>query len=231
MREIAQSHSKIQTYDECPNKYKLIYVEKSYASDTDNPYFIKGQKLHKQLEDYVVSKLANDPSLVLKMSIASRNAVPIIDKLIKRYKDYYPESKICVDKEFKKLSWFNKAAYYRAIVDFLAKDNNHAILLDYKSGKVRPYDGWGGQLHLSAWLIMELFPKIQKVTSAYLYLEHKHTVSITLNREDLPALRTHFQDKYTEINSDEEFLPKRNPHCMYCNATPKQCKFKRIKEL
>lgn len=231
MKELAQSHSKINTYETCPRKYQLIYVDKSYKEDGDNPYFIKGQRLHKQLENYVVSKLADEPDMAKGMSIASRNAIPIVNKLMAKFPDYYPEQKICVDKNYNKLAWFSKDAYYRAIIDFLAMSKVEAVLLDYKSGKVRPYEGFGGQLHLSGFLMMMLYPKLQRVTSSYLYLEHKETITITIGRSDVMELKNHFEDKYKEINSDEEFKPKRNEFCMYCNATPSQCKFKRIKEL
>jgi len=228
MKKLALSHSKINTFDICPNQFKLMYIDKTYEQDSDNPYFVKGQKLHKQLEDYVVAKLSDEPTEKLPMSAASRNALPILDKLIKIYPDYYPEQKICLDTKYNKCAWFdNKKAYYRAIIDFLAMSETEAVIIDHKSGKVRDYDEFGGQLHLTAFLLMMMFPKLTKVTSAYLYLEHKQTVKIILTRDDLPALKKHFEGKYVEINSEEEYAPKRNSYCNFCRAKPHQCKFKK----
>lgn len=232
MKSLALSHSKINTFEICPRQFKLQYIDKSYPFDNDNPYFIKGQKLHKQLEDYIVAKLAKDDSMIPKFSAAARNALPILDKLMAHYADYYPEQKLCLDKSYKKVAWFdNKRAYYRAIIDFLGVNETEAAIIDFKSGKVRDYSGFGGQLHLCAFLLMMMLPKIQKVTSAYLYIEHKQTIPITITRDDMPKLKKHFENKYIEINSEEDYEPKRNAYCGYCLATPEQCKFKVRREL
>lgn len=231
MKSLALSHSKINTFEICPLQFKLQYIDKTYPFDDDNPYFIKGKKLHQQLEDYVVEKLSGEEPTV-KMSAAARNAVPIINKLMSQYPDCYPEQKLCVDKNYKRAAWFdNSKAYYRAIIDFLAMSKTEAVVIDHKSGKVRDYDGWGGQLHLTAFLLFMMFPKLQRVVSAYLYIEHKQTVKVELTRDDLPKLKKHFEDKYIEINSEEEYKPKRNAYCGYCRATPEQCKYKVTKEL
>lgn len=231
MNNLALSFSKINTYDICPRQFQLQYITKTYPKDDDNPYFKKGQRLHKHLEDYVVDRLAGKDPDAKKIAAASRNALPIINKLMDKYDDVYPEQKICVDKNYKKIGWFDKAAYYRVIIDFLALGEEDAVILDYKSGKVRDYSGFGGQLHLSAFVLFMMFPRLKKVTSAYLYLEHKQTVSITIYRKDLEELRQHFDDKFIEINSDEKFEPERNDYCRFCLASGYQCEFKVKKEL
>lgn len=227
MKSLAMSHSKVNTFELCPRQFKLDYIDKAFPFDNDNPYFIKGQKLHKQLEDYVIAKLSGDDKNIPKLSAASRNAIGIIDKLMSRFKDAYPEQKLCVDKDYKKCAWFdNSKAVWRAIIDFLVMNEVEAVVIDWKSGKVRDYAGFGGQLHLTAFLLFMLKPKLQKVTSAYLYIEHKQTVQVILTRDDLPALKKHFENKYVEINMEEDYEPTRNQYCGYCKATPEQCKFK-----
>jgi len=232
MKELALSHSKVNTFDLCPRQYKLQYIDKAFPFDGDNPYFIKGQKLHKQLEDYVIAKLSGDDKNLPKLSAAARNATGIIDNLMAKFPDAYPEQKLCVDKAYKKCAWFdNSKAYWRAIIDFLVMSETEAVVIDWKSGKVRNYDGWGGQLHLTAFLLFMLKPKLEVITSAYLYIEHKQTVPVKLTRDDLPKLKAYFEAKYIEVNSDTEFEPKRNQYCNYCQATPTQCKYKVQREI
>lgn len=231
MKSLALSHSKINTFDLCKLQFKLQYIDKTYPFDDDNPYFIKGKKLHDQLENYVIEKLSGDEPTV-KLSAAARNATPIINKMMDKFPDCYPEQKICLDKNYKRAAWYdNSKAYYRCIIDFLAKNKKAAVVIDYKTGKVRAYDGFGGQLHLTAFLLFMMFPKLEKVTSAYLYIEHKQTVTITLTRADLPALKKYFEDKYVEVNIEEDYDPTRNAYCNFCRATPSQCKYKVRKEL
>jgi CRISPR/Cas system-associated exonuclease Cas4 (RecB family) len=232
MKTLALSHSKVNTFETCPRQFKLQYIDKDYPFDSDNPYFVKGQKLHKQLEDYVIAKLSGDDKNIPKLSAASRNAIGMINNLMAKYPDVYPEQQLCIDKNYKKSGWFdNSKAHWRAIIDFLAMSEEYAIVIDYKSGKVRDYAGFGGQLHLTAFMLFMMKPKLQTVISAYLYLEHKQTVKITLTREDLPELKKHFENKWAEINMEEEYAPTRNQYCNYCSARPDQCQYKIKREL
>jgi len=227
---IALSHSKINTFNGCPRQFFLQYISKVYPKEGDNPYFIKGNRIHKELENYVVWLLGDKQGDQPKMGDEAKNGLPIVNRLMSKFDDCYPEQKLSMDDKFKKVGWFDKKTRWRVIYDFLAMKNDLAMVVDYKTGKVRDYAGFGGQLHLGAWVLFNIRPEIQTVNNAYLYLEHKHTVSIKLERDkDMNKLTDHFLEVFDTINSEKNFDEKKNKNCYFCLATPEMCSQKKAK--
>lgn len=226
MSHIPVSWSKINQFNLCPLKFKTQYLDKTYPDESDNPNFIRGNNLHKQLENYALAKIrgaANLPALAPEAA----GVKPIIDKLIDTHPIAVPESKICLDKDWKPVSWFdNSVAYFRCIIDFLAINGPQCVCIDYKTGKVRDYDTEGGQLHLTAGAIFALYPEVNDITMAYMYLDHKQTVKKKFNRKEAPQLQGYVIDAFDKINAEEAFSPKINDYCYFCKLTKDQCKYK-----
>jgi len=234
---IALSYSRLSQYEECPRRFQLNYILKAFPVEQDNPYFIRGNAIHKQLEMYALDAYVKSQGMdskvkVPKLSDASKTATKIVDNLIKTHDSIEVEQQLCVDKEWRPVSWFSKPtiAYYRVIVDLLAINaaGRSAMVIDWKTGKVREYDDKEtGQLHLTATTMFELMPEIDTIKTAYLFVDHRQSIARTFRREDLPQMKKPFIHAYNEVNSDEDFEPTPNPHCTYCPATKKQCPYAR----
>ncbi len=229
MQKIALSYSRLSNYEQCPRQFQSKYITKTYPDDSDNPYFIRGNKIHKQLDEYVkamamaTETFSNFPDL----SPEAANAVGIIESVYSNYTDIWSEQQIAVDENFNEISWFSKAAFYRVIYDLMAINGDKALLLDWKTGKVREYDDKPtGQLHLAAAICMAIKPEVDEVTTAYAFLEHKHTLAKTFYREDLPDMLEPFQKAYINVNDDKEFKPTVNKYCYFCKIDPSECEFK-----
>ncbi len=226
MSHIPVSYSKINTFKLCPLKFKAQYLDKSYPDEGDNPNFLRGNAIHKNLEDYVVARLAQrePPSLCKE----AKNAQPIVDSVLSSHETVSPEMKICLDKDFQLASWFdNSKAYFRCIVDLLGiRNKTHAIVIDYKTGKVRDYQEDRGQLHLTAGALFAMYPEIEHITMAYLFVDHKQTVKVEFTRADAPQLQGYIVDYFDEINNEKEFEPTVNKYCFFCKLTKADCKFK-----
>ena len=116
------------------------------------------------------------------MAAEAMNAVPIIDNIFETYTSVLPEQKLCVDDKWNKVGWFDYSAYLRAILDLVAFAPGRGLICDYKTGKVRDYDGYGGQLHLNAAMLFAIEEDIQILDVAYLFVDHKQTISVRFTR-------------------------------------------------
>jgi len=224
---IALSWSRINVYRGCPAQFKSMYIDKDYPDEGENPAFVKGNRIHKQLEEYVLWKRGEGKEP--KLCNEAANAVGIIDNYVEKAgaESVNPEKQIAVTHDWELCDWFERPdkLRFRAIMDmivFISLEEIHII--DWKSGKFRPYASGIGQLHLSANILFALYPKVQKIVNAYLFVEHKKTEKVTFLREDHAKIRAKFDLEYTVINEDKEFEPKKNSYCFFC-AIKEGCKY------
>jgi len=223
---IALSFSRLSDYEACPKKFESKYVNKTYPDDSSNPAFVKGNAIHKQLEDYVAFLRGEGPEPT--MGQFTEHVVPLLKRLYKSGNgQMFPEKQLAVDYDWKECTWFSKpdVVKYRAIIDCLIFPNSEELLIiDWKSGKVRPYeDGPTTQLKLTAAMLFSLYPKLERITSSYIFVEHRETVMVKFVREQLDGLKEAFNDAHTVVNQDGEFAFKKNKYCNWCLIPKGQC--------
>lgn len=231
---IALSWSRLSDYQQCPLKFKLKYLDKNAKFKEDesaSPHLVRGSNVHKALENYVVQKTSNG---ALEVKITSLPEVettkPFVDRFINNYEQVIPETQIAINKDWQRVEWFAKDAYYRAIFDLIAIRKEDVAIVDYKTGKIREYDGGPsgmGQLHLSAGIALHLWPEIPKVTTVYAYVDHKQTLPKTFEQSDAAKIRQHFDNMHDTVNSDDKFKPQVNEFCKWCPATRDMCPYSR----
>ena len=154
------SYSRIATYCSCPQKFKIIYLDKLSPSSSFDFRYSKGITLHKTLENYFQSQIGT--------VIKEINYKEIIDSAI-TYKYFQPSSshncrlgesqkkqnKIFTDnvrficKSFPKnvkiiaveqeLKFEMNGISFLGIVDLIVRHENGELeIIDYKTGKIRP---------------------------------------------------------------------------------------------
>jgi len=217
---IALSWSRLNTYLECPMKFKSQYIDKTYPDDSDNPHFARGNRIHKQLEDYINFKRSAEETFGKPpaMSEESKNVVPIIDKVFQNFDHVFAERQLATDMDWNQCDWFAKptTVKYRCIIDGLAIRDAEGLSMDFKTGKVREYTADHGQLHLSSAMIMSTMPDLEKLKNTYLFVDHKQSISIEIKRADVQSEIDYFNEKYEEVNADEEFKPTKHKYCGFC---------------
>ena len=231
---IALSWSRLSDYQQCPLKFKLKYLDKDKKfkeDDSASPHLVRGKNVHAALERYVVQKTSNGELEVKITSIPEvENTKPFVDRFLNNYEQVIPETQIAIDQNWQRVEWFSRDAYYRAIFDLIAIRPSDVAIIDYKTGKMRDYDGGPsgkGQLHLSAGIALHLWPKVPDVSTVYAYVDHKQTIPKYFKQEDAPKLRAHFDSMYEIVNSDKAFKPKVNEFCKWCPATRDMCPYSR----
>jgi CRISPR/Cas system-associated exonuclease Cas4 (RecB family) len=217
---IALSYSRLSDYEQCPLKFKSKYITKDYPDDSNNPAFAKGTAIHKQLEEYILAKKSEKDKPL--MGQHAKNVVPMIDRLFENCTLVMAEKQLAVDLNWNQTDWFSKpdVVKYRAIIDMIAfYDSNTVLIADFKSGKFRDYsESETSQLNLTAAMIFSLYPDVNKVTSIYLYVEHKQTVKVEFVRSQLDELKEPFDRMYNVVQSDEVFAHKKNQYCAWCQV-------------
>jgi CRISPR/Cas system-associated exonuclease Cas4 (RecB family) len=233
---ISLSWSRLSDYNQCPRKFLLKYIEKSFPPEGEKSiHLIKGEELHKQLEDYVLAKNGHG-EMPIGFSPPVKDALPLVDSFFASGYTVYPEAQVSAGRDWKPLEWFDKKTMYRSIWDMIAMKPGTVFIGDYKSGKVYDYNT-NGQLHLSAAIAMERFVDATEIHTAYIYLEHKKTHKIKLIRDEefrtspTDALhkdvKHHFENEFEKVQVEKEWKPTPNEFCKWCPANKTQCQFSR----
>ena len=223
---IALSWSRLSTYKQCPLKFHLQFISKSFKEEEKSIHLIKGEQLHKQLEDYVIAKNGG-AAMPLGFSPEVRETLPYVDKLFSLYEQVHPEAQIACTADWKPTEWFSKDAGWRAIWDVVGLSPQTCFIGDYKSGRIYPYGDGYGQLHLSAVIALERFDTVPVVNAAYIYIEHRKVTPIRVTRKELPQVQDHFDKEFEKVQMEKNWDPTPNEYCKYCQATRAQCKFSR----
>lgn len=223
---ISLSWSRLSAFNQCPRKFHLQFITKSFPEEEKSIHLVKGEQLHKQLEDYVIAKNGGG-SMPLGFSPEVRDALPYVDKLFTLYTSVHPEAQVSAGQDWKPLEWFDKRTMYRAIWDVVGLRDITCFIGDYKSGKVYPYGSTYGQLHLSAVIALNRWPEVPEVNGAYIYIEHKKVTSIKVTRAELPKVQEHFEKEFQKVQKEVNWDPTPNEFCKWCPATKAQCQFSR----
>jgi len=223
---IALSWSRLSTFQQCPRKFHLQFITKSFREEEKSIHLVKGEELHKQLENYVLAKNGAQ-AMPLGFSPEVRDALPYVNKLFDLYDSVHPESQVACDINWRPAEWFGKDVAWRAIMDVVALRPQTCFIGDYKSGKIYPYGSGYGQLHLSAAIGLERFQDVPEINAAYIYIEHKKVTPIKVTRSELPAVRAHFDREFEKVQNEVKWEPTPNDNCKYCQATKAQCQFSR----
>lgn len=173
----AWSFSTLTTYEQCPKKFYHLKVAKD-AKDDDSSFASEGKEIHDAMFKRVLEGVPLPLPIRAYEAFAKRFAETEGSK--------YGELKLCLNNKFEPVDWFAKDAWVRAIVDLLiVRDDNTAILVDWKTGKRRL--DWS-QLQLSAAVLSQLMPEIEKFRLAFVWLREREMDSMELEKVALKGV-------------------------------------------
>ena len=231
---MALSHSRLSDFNSCPLKFKLKYMDKApnfqMKQEDKSIHLVRGDNIHKALEAYLLKRKAGEQNVPESSLAEVESTKPIIENLIDIFgiDNVHPEAQVSINADWKQVEWFDKSSYYRAIFDLISLGSNLALIGDYKTGKFKDYapDNGMGQLELSSAIGLSLWD-VDQIKTIYFYVDHKKTIQKTYTKADKNRLVDHFVKEHDKVNAEENFDPKSNQFCGFCEATKKQCKFSR----
>jgi CRISPR/Cas system-associated exonuclease Cas4 (RecB family) len=214
-KQTAWSYSRLNSFETCPKKFWHLSVKKD-VFEAESEHMRYGKQVHKALE----LRIGKTRPLPLNLRYLEKYA----SKLASAKGEKVTEQQLAIDSQFEPCDWFSKQTWCRAIIDLAIISPPHAVVIDYKTGRIS--DDFT-QLRLAGTLLMLHMPEIQTVDLAFLWTKEKKLTKDErlLHRDDIknvildlmPRLK-----KYEKAHRTESFPARPGGLCKkYCPV--KQC--------
>lgn len=208
---IAWSYSRLNSFETCPKKFYHTSVAKD-IKEKESEAMRYGSEVHKAIE----LRISKGTELPLHLS----HLEPIVARFANVSADVLVEQQLALNINMAPTGWFDTDVWCRAIIDYAAVKGDHALVVDWKTGKMN--DDFTQQ-QVAAAIFLMFFPKVNTVDMMYYWLkDKKHTVS-TLHRDDVKHVWSRLQKrikKYTDAHDTEEFPARPGGLCKrYCPVT------------
>jgi CRISPR/Cas system-associated exonuclease Cas4 (RecB family) len=212
-KQTAWSFSRLNSFETCPKKFWHTSVRKDVI-EPESEHMRYGKEVHKALE----LRVGKDKALPLHL----RHLEKLAGKLASSSGQKLTEQQLAIDNSFEPCDWFSKQTWCRAIIDLAVVNPPHAVVVDYKTGKIS--DDFT-QLRLAGAMLMLHMPEIHTVDLCFLWTREK---AITrdeqrLTRDDIknvildvmPRIR-----KYEKAHRTESFPARPSGLCKrHCPVT------------
>lgn len=169
------SFSRLKNYETCPRRHYEIDILKQWTEPVEPGGALDwGNQVHKGLA------IACRDGTPLPDEMA--NYQPWVDRVRRGPGDLYVEQKYAITRDFKKTSFFAHNVWYRGIGDVVRVNDDVALTLDWKTGKVQ-IDSV--QLMLMAQTVITHFPSVKKVRAEYVWLKDDTSSPEVFTRQDI----------------------------------------------
>ena len=222
------SFSKLSTFEECPAKAKFQYIDK--VRTPEKAVFIKGNKAHKILEEFIESKYQINPmSMNILVSYLKQLGITLTAKPKKELSNLSKMTKLIPVKTELKWGfsknwgvlndWFDSGVYCRMVVDLFVMTNDFLGVVDYKTGRM--YDHHKDQSSLYALGAMKYAAardnKAEEVRVSFLYLEHNAVETKIYNTNDMKEMEAEWTKRAETMLSAETLPENLGPACKWCD--------------
>jgi RecB family exonuclease len=213
-KPFAWSFSALGRYETCPKQYYHINVKKDVKDEYgDSEAGAEGNAIHQALFKRVTK---GDP-----LPLAFRQFESTAARFAAAAGDKSGELKLALDREFRPTDFFASDVYIRAIIDLLIVRGSHAIVIDWKTGKVKPDFT---QLALSAAVLSQYAPEIETFDIAFVWLKHKNVSQERYTKHDFKKIWADLIPRATRVEmaiKTSDFPLKPSGLCGYCPV--RQC--------
>lgn len=210
-----QSPSSIGTFKTCPRQYEAKYITKEVVF-MPTEHTIYGTRVHNALEVAIKGKQALDEEF--------SHLQPVVNACNDMPGTKYAETKYAVMVDGSYTHYSDKTALVRCIVDLVVIDGDVAMVIDWKTGKVKADDL---QLRINVVCIFAAFPRVNTVKTAFAYTKtgdlqaYKHDRKNTL---EMLASITHDIEGVRQAEENNQFKPTPSGLCKaWCDVTA--CKY------
>lgn len=214
-KPFAWSYSALTRYENCPKQYFHINVKKDIKDEYgDSEAGAEGNAIHAALFKRVTKGHPLPLPLRHYESLAARFASAPGDK--------HGELKLALNRDFEPTDFFASDVYLRAIIDLAIVRDKHAIVVDWKAGKIK--DDFT-QLAMSAAVLGQYMPELETFDIAFVWLKHKNISRKSYTKHDLKAIWADLIPRAQRVElalKTTDFPAKKSGLCRgYCPV--KQC--------
>lgn len=210
------SHSALSTFKRCPFQLYLAKIRK-VEQGPSHPAAARGIKIHDALDMYVQGKTE-------KLIKDVKNFREDLKKLRREFKLglIETEGKWGLDRAWAPCTWEDEQLWGKVIIDVLRREDNHARIIDYKTGKSRYNEVSHGTQMLRYGLATAMrYPDIDLFTTELWYLDENRRVTKEFSRSQLMVFLPGQTEKALELTECRVFIPKPDDFsCKWCNVSP-----------
>lgn len=228
------SYSKQESYYSCPNKFKLMYIDK-IKGVSENKALEKGTYIHLFLEKNISPSIKNINELnnfkfrlldeteqqeikKLCAQIKETDYFKKLFKIVKNAEIVYTEFGFSFDKNFNTIPEYKrtKDILISGYIDLLSVNGKNGLVLDYKTGKTKGQYQTYTQTELYALFMFKQF-NLEKVKCIYYYVEHDVVYTKEYTSIEIPVLQNKFKDLLLTIENTTHFKKKITKLCNWCD--------------
>lgn len=215
---MAYSYSGIKDFEGCQRRFYLTRVAKS-CKQSDTVTTTYGKQVHAAFEEYLRDGKPLDP----RFTHFEQYVAPL-----KGFSGrMLCEHEMGLREDFSPCAFDAEDAWLRGIADFISLDEEKGVARvgDYKTSKSSRYAD-PAQLELMAAMVMQHFPKINRVKGALLFVVVGDIIKADYTREQLPDILSRWVGKTEAIKRCLEvgtWNPCSSGLCKYCPAPPDKC--------
>lgn len=211
------SHSRMSTFQQCPYKFKLHYIDGIQGED--NPIskmaLAKGSKVHDLLEKYPKIETESKAFDVVEKFVRS----PVAEPYLKAILDEEPNKRefaFGLTKDFEPTDYNSDDVLFHGKIDLICTVNGMLNLVDYKTGKPKEQQEQDySQLILYGIYFFQKIPELERLRISFVYVEHDHENSLVLERKSIEGFKQQYLNLVEEIETSS--YPKREGYlCKYC---------------
>jgi putative RecB family exonuclease len=239
------SHSQLSTYETCPQKYKLSYIDKIEV-ETEGIEAFMGSRVHEALEklyrDLKVTKLNtleellnfyhqsweknwNDLIQIVRKGYSAQHYRQLGEKCITDYYERhcpFDHGKTLGLEEYIYFPLEQESGYWiRGFIDRVTLVNGSILEIhDYKTSNRLPAQEdvrSDRQLALYQMGVAEKWQGIEEVRLIWHYLTFDTEIHSSRTPEELHQLRQTTLELIQRIEADRQFFPKEGPLCDWCD--------------
>ncbi len=206
-KPFAWSFSALTRFENCPKQYFHLSVRKDFK-DEDSEYAAEGKLVH----DSMYARVLKGTPLPLQLRPYERIAA----KFHAATGEKHGEMKLALNREFEPRDFFAKDVWVRAVVDLLIVRGSKAIIVDWKTGKVK---NDFTQLKLTAAILSRYMPEVDFFTLLYVWVKHNNVTDKTATLSKLTETWNELLPRATKIEkaiADMNFPAKPSGLCKYC---------------
>jgi CRISPR/Cas system-associated exonuclease Cas4 (RecB family) len=212
------SFSAMNNFANCPRKFYAYEVVKR-VKEPESPQMKEGMRVHKAMADYVTkgtplpTEYAGYADWVKNMVTGCEGEGEVVKV----------EHQMACTFGLFPCEWFSRVnkVWLRAQADLLVMNGGHALSVDWKTGK-EPDERYellpkNFQLRITAMMVFLHFPKIQSVTSKYVYLSEGTQTSFDMPRSDLRLFIPMVYDEAAKVQhavNDDAWPPRPSGLCI-----------------
>lgn len=216
-KPIAWSHSRLETFKNCPKRFYHQYVVKDIQDTGVHPAAAWGSEVHEAIELNIRDG---------KPMPSNMTQYQVYADLSKQLPNVEAEVKMAVDMSWQPVAFDDYAnAWGRAISDVLSVAGDTAVVFDWKTGK---YRGGTEQAAINAVLTFATYPEVNVVHSRFVYFKEGISDAGEFHRHEIPALIAPTMETLSNIrqcNDLQAWPTQPSGLCGYCPV--RSCQYNR----